>query len=68
VTLYRGVYPISFDVLPTDNEPLYQRVFDMLVDLELVKEGELIILTKGELSGVQGGTNSLQILQVMSRP
>ena len=68
VTLYRGVYPISFDVLPTDNEPLYQRVFDMLVDLELVKEGELIILTKGELTGVQGGTNSLQILQVMSRP
>lgn len=68
VTLYRGVYPVSFDVLPTDNEPLYQRVFDMLLDLELVEEGELIILTKGELTGVQGGTNSLQILQVMPRP
>lgn len=68
VTLYRGVYPVSFDVLPTDNEPLYQRVFDMLLDLALVKEGELIILTKGELTGVQGGTNSLQILQVMSQP
>jgi hypothetical protein len=31
----------------------------------LVAEGELIILTKGELSGVAGGTNSMQILQVL---
>lgn len=68
VTLYRGVYPVPFDVLPSDSKPLYQRVFDMLLDLDLVTEGELIILTKGELSGVQGGTNSLQILQVMSEP
>ncbi len=66
VTLYRGVYPVSFDVLPNDSEPLFQRVFDMLLELDLVTEGELIILTKGELSGVQGGTNSMQILQVMS--
>ena len=68
VTLYRGVYPVPFDVLPSDSKPLYQRVFDMLLDLDLVTEGELIILTKGELSGVQGGTNSLQILQVMPEP
>ena len=57
---------MSFDVLPNDSEPLFQRVFDMLLELDLVTEGELIILTKGELSGVQGGTNSMQILQVMS--
>jgi pyruvate kinase len=30
----------------------------------LVKDGDLIILTKGEHSGVAGGTNSMQILQV----
>jgi pyruvate kinase len=64
VTLYRGVYPVSFDVHPDDRTPLFQRVFDLLLDLRLVDEGDQIILTKGELTGVQGGTNSLQILKV----
>ncbi|MFM8586590.1 MAG: pyruvate kinase [Gammaproteobacteria bacterium] len=64
VTLYRGVYPVSFDVRPDDKTPLHQRIFDLLLSLRLVEEGDQIILTKGELSGVQGGTNSLQILKV----
>jgi pyruvate kinase len=38
-----------------------------MLDLKLVKDGDLIILTKGELSGVAGGTNSMQILQVMRK-
>ena len=38
-----------------------------MLDLKLVKEGDLIILTKGELSGVAGGTNSMQILQVVRK-
>jgi ribosomal protein L24 len=29
-----------------------------------VRQGDLVIVTKGELSGVQGGTNSMQILKV----
>ena len=28
---------------------------------------DLVILTKGELSGVSGGTNSMQILRVTQR-
>jgi len=64
VTLYRGVYPVSFDIRPDDTTPLHQRIFDLLMSLRLVEEGDQIILTKGELSGVQGGTNSMQILKV----
>jgi pyruvate kinase len=64
VTLYRGVYPVSFDIRPDDATPLHQRIFDLLMSLRLVEEGDQIILTKGELSGVQGGTNSMQILKV----
>jgi hypothetical protein len=30
-----------------------------------VHQGELVIVTKGELSGVQGGTNSMRILKVI---
>jgi pyruvate kinase len=36
----------------------------MLLELQLVDDGDLVILTKGELTGVQGGTNSMQIVQV----
>ena len=64
VTLYRGVYPVAFDVTHADAEVLYFSVFHLLLELKLVEENDLVILTKGELSGVSGGTNSLQILRV----
>ena len=35
-----------------------------LLDLHLVKKNDLVILTKGELSGVVGGTNAMLILKV----
>src|SRR5580692_455426 len=67
VTLYRGVYPVAYDVLDKDREVFYFSIFRHLLDLKLVKEGALIILTKGELSGVAGGTNSMQILKVLRK-
>jgi pyruvate kinase len=67
VTLYRGVYPVAYDVTDKDREAFYFSIFRLLLDLKLVKEGDLIILTKGELSGVAGGTNSMQILQAVRK-
>jgi len=67
VTLYRGVYPIAYDVTDKDREAFYFSIFRQVLDLKLVKEGDLIILTKGELSGVAGGTNSMQILKAMRK-
>jgi len=64
VTLYRGVYPVAFDVVRTEPQVLYPTIFHMLLELRLVDVGDLIIVTKGELSGVSGGTNSMQILRV----
>ena len=66
VTLYRGVYPVIFDVTAGggSTENLYRALFTRLLELHLVKKRDLVILTKGELSGVQGGTNSMQILKV----
>ncbi len=65
VTLYRGVYPVVFDVTKgASTEQLYRSIFARLLDLQLVERGDHVILTKGELSGVEGGTNSLQILKV----
>jgi pyruvate kinase len=67
VTLYRGVYPVAYDVTDKDREAFYFSIFRQLLDLKLVREGDLIILTKGELTGVAGGTNSMQILQVVRK-
>jgi pyruvate kinase len=66
VTLYRGVYPVIFDVTGSCSvEALYRALFTRLLELKLVDLNDLVILTKGELSGVQGGTNSMQILKVV---
>ncbi len=64
-TLYRGVYPVTFDVTGhTVAGSLYQALFARLLELRLVRPGDRVILTRGEQSGVQGGTNSMQILRV----
>jgi pyruvate kinase len=64
VTLYRGVYPVLFDVTHGNPVHMYQAIFDQLLEKGMVDVGDAIILTKGELTGVQGGTNSMQILRV----
>jgi pyruvate kinase len=64
VTLYRGVYPVLFDVTHADAGSMYQTIFDQLLARGMVDVGDQVIVTKGELSGVQGGTNSMQILRV----
>jgi pyruvate kinase len=65
VTLYRGVYPVIFDVTKNKStEDLYHAIFTRLLELQLVKSNDLVILTKGEYAGATGGTNSMQILKV----
>ena len=64
VTLYRGVYPVDFDVTHPKPERMYAAIFERLMRDGLAAEGDLIILTKGEFSGISGGTNSMKILKV----
>ncbi len=64
VTLYRGVFPVPFDIPETDAQTLYRAIFNVMLQLELVDEGDLVILTKGDLTGVTGGTNAMKILRV----
>jgi len=66
VTLYRGVYPVIFDVTAggSSTQDLYRALFARLLELQLVEKHDLVLLTRGERSGEQGGTNSMQILKV----
>ena len=64
VALYRGVYPVQFEILETDRDHLYAAIFETLLSKELVAIGDLVIFTKGDLKGVSGNTNAMKILQV----
>jgi pyruvate kinase len=65
VVLYRGVYPVSFDITHTDSQGLYREIFGLMLGRGLVQEGDLVIFTKGDMTGVQGGTNAMKILRVV---
>ncbi|MDE2272969.1 MAG: pyruvate kinase [Gammaproteobacteria bacterium] len=64
VTLYRGVYPVNFDVLHENADRVLQSAVGELRKRDLVQNGDYVICTKGELTGVTGGTNSFKILRV----
>jgi pyruvate kinase len=67
VTLYRGVYAVPFDITHTDPQQLYHAIFAQLLGLRLVDINDLVILTKGDMTGIVGGTNSMQIVRVTQR-
>jgi pyruvate kinase len=64
VTLYRGVYPVPFDIPEVRTTELFRAILTLLLQLELVERGEMVIVTKGELAGITGGTNAMTILRV----
>jgi pyruvate kinase len=64
VALYRGVYPVEFEIDDANPRRLYQDIFATLLDNGHVKKGDLAIFTKGDLDGVSGSTNALKILEV----
>ena len=64
VTLYRGVYPISFDTNSRDHVVVNLEAVEELKRRGVVRDGDLVIITKGDLMGVLGGTNAMKILRV----
>ncbi len=64
VTLYRGVYPVSFDVQTSDHAEVNREAIDELLRRGAVREGDLVIITKGDLMGMHGGTNAMKIVKV----
>ena len=65
VTLYRGVYPmhIEFDTLKPSS--VGRSVVDVLQKKGIAKEGDRIIMTRGDLLGSNsGGSNSMKIIDI----
>lgn len=64
MTLYRGVYPLPFDATHIDRRILNQSAIEELKNRHILHEGNIVIITKGDLIGVHGRTNSLKIVTV----
>jgi len=64
VTLYRGVYPVSFEPTTKDHAEVNREAVDELLRRGSVRDGDLVIITKGDLMGVLGGTNAMKIVRV----
>ncbi|ACL73963.1 Pyruvate kinase [Thioalkalivibrio sulfidiphilus HL-EbGr7] len=64
LTLYRGVYPMAFEAVQTSHAETNRQVVDLLISEGIVTDGDLVIITKGDLAGVMGGTNAMKIVRV----
>jgi len=64
MTLYRDVYPICFDDTSVPHDMVNGACIALLKSQGSVNEGDLILLTKGDRTGLHGGTNTLKIIRV----
>ena len=64
VSLYRGVYPVKFDITHTDPLMANREIIDELLARKVVNIGDYVVITKGDLMGKRGGTNNMKIIKV----
>jgi pyruvate kinase len=64
MSLFRGVYPLEFDVTTLNRDEVNRCAVDELEKRGFVNKGDLVIITKGDHMGILGGTNALKIVQV----
>ncbi len=64
MSLYRGVYPIAYDATELPRGDVNRAVVAELQSRGLVHDGDWLIITKGDFSGIEGGTNSMKIVKV----
>jgi pyruvate kinase len=64
VSIYRGVKTVPFNSEHIPNEDINRCAVDELVRREVVTEGDLVIITKGDYVNAQGGTNTMKVITV----
>ena len=64
VTLFRGVYPVEFGEGLTDPEEILNLAEEELLRRGVVRNGDIIVMTRGEPVGKAGGTNTMKIIKV----
>ena len=64
VCLYRGVRPVLIENFPTDPKEANKIAVNQLIENDIVSNGDLVIVTKGDSMGDEGGTNQMKIMRV----
>lgn len=64
MALYRGVKPVYFDSRGSEPGQLKQDVIDLLKEKELVKNGDVFVMTYGDEMETVGSTNALKLVTV----
>ena len=64
ITLYRGVYPARIKTIDTNHATVNKDAINVLTALNVAKENDLVIITKGDLAGKEGGTNAIKVVKV----
>jgi pyruvate kinase len=64
VSMYRGVYPVKLHEPLKDPKIANRQAVELMLEEGIVENGDLVIITKGDLMGSKGGTNQLKILRV----
>lgn len=62
--LYRGVQTVLFHIDQMDFAESNQKAIEELCSQGAAKEGDLVIISKGDVAKVHGGTNLMKILEV----
>lgn len=62
--LFRGVEPVLFDSDTIPHAEVNARAIEFLLEREMVSEGDMVLLTKGDYANVHGGTNNMKVLRV----
>jgi pyruvate kinase len=64
VTLYRGVYPVCIEAGQLVADNVTQGVVELLKSKNIIATGDRIILTRGDMLGDQGGSNTMKVVSV----
>mgnify|MGYP005660655795 CR=1 FL=1 len=59
-----SIYQAVFAEPPWNESWTREEVIEDLMEQQIVKDGDYVIITKGDLQGHRGGTNNMKILQV----
>ncbi len=68
VNLYRGVFPVYFPTVHTNHAEANQEAVELMKTRGTIADGDLVIITKGDLMGTGGGTNAMKIVEVGNMP
>ncbi len=68
VNLYRGVFPVYFPTIHTNHAEANMEAVELMKGHGSIEDGDLVIITKGDLMGTGGGTNAMKIVEVGNMP